>query len=99
MAEVASCACLVTLTTAFLSGSLFQQRTGIQAKCLEEEMWEQAVSVADSGEPAIEPCQLIRRESQSSGKQACHIYGKAAFLLQAPTQSKYSWTEPISHLV
>lgn len=86
MAEIASCACLVTLTRAFLRGSLFQQRTGIQAKCLEEEMWEQAVSVVDSGKPAIEPCQPIRRESQGSVKQACsHLSVGKQYFSSKPT--------------
>lgn len=64
MAEIVFC--LVTLTRAFLSGNLFQQRTENQAKCLEEDMQEQVVSVADSEKPAIEPYQLIKRESHLS---------------------------------
>lgn len=64
MAEIVFC--LVTLTRAFLSGNLFQQRTENQAKCLEEDMREQVVSVADSEKPAIEPYQLIKRESHLS---------------------------------
>lgn len=64
MAEIVFC--LVTLTRAFLSGNLFQQRTENQAKCLEEDMQEQVVSVADSEKPAIEPYQLMKRESHLS---------------------------------
>lgn len=100
MAEVAACAHPVTLTRAFQSGRRFQQRNGIQAKCLEGEMvgGGQVVSVADSGKPATEPCQLIRREPQALVKQACSYPSiEKQHFSSKPRPNPNTLTEPTSH--